>query len=91
MRQTSNPSMGQNSHGVCQFLVKMSPSNGWMDDLRFYALFNSISVISGRWVDDNEKLCAVELKRAPPHARLEAKTAIVISTELPGLTGPQEA
>ena len=23
-------------------------SNGWMDDLRFYGLFNSISVISGR-------------------------------------------
>ena len=29
-----------------------------MDDLRFYVLFNSISVISGRWVDDNERLCA---------------------------------
>ena len=23
-------------------------SNGWMDDLRFYVLFNSVSVISGR-------------------------------------------
>ena len=42
-------------------------------------------------MDDNEKLCAVELKRAPPHARLEAKTAIVVPTELPGLIGPQEA
>ena len=33
---------------------------GWMDDLRFYILFNSISVISGQCVDDNERLCAVE-------------------------------
>ena len=31
-----------------------------MDDLRFYILFNSISVISGRWVDNNERLCAME-------------------------------
>ena len=30
-----------------------------MDDLRFYILFNSISVISGRWADDNERLCAM--------------------------------
>ena len=28
-----------------------------MDDLQFYVLFNSISVISGRRVDDNERLC----------------------------------
>ena len=34
--------------------------DGWMDDLRFYVLFNSISVILGRWVDDNERLCAME-------------------------------
>ena len=35
---------------------------GWMDDLRFYVLFNSISVISGRYLDDNERLCAMELR-----------------------------
>ena len=35
--------------------------DGWMDDLRFYVLFNSISVISGRCLDDNERLCAMEL------------------------------
>ena len=44
--------------------------DGWMDDLRFYVLFNSISVISGRWADDNERLCAMEhrlrLKRSSP-------------------------
>ena len=31
-----------------------------MDDRKFYALFNSISVISGRWAGDYEKLCAME-------------------------------
>ena len=36
--------------------------NGWMDDLRFYVLFNSISVISGRCIDVNERLCAMELR-----------------------------
>ena len=30
----------------------------WMDDLQFYILFNSISVIPGRWESDNEGLCA---------------------------------
>ena len=35
-------------------------TDGWMDDLQFYVLFNSISVISGRWADDNESLCAME-------------------------------
>ena len=34
--------------------------HGWMDDLRFYVLFNSILVISGRFSDDNEMLCAME-------------------------------
>ena len=33
---------------------------GWMDDLRFYVPFNSISVISGRWADDNGRLHAME-------------------------------
>ena len=31
----------------------------WMDDLRFYVLFNTISVISEGWVDDYERLCTV--------------------------------
>ena len=33
----------------------------WMDDMRFYVLFNSILVISGRWKVDNERLCAMKL------------------------------
>ena len=47
----------------------------WMDGLQFYVLFNNISVISGQWVDGNERLCAMEpvlpLKRAFPQAGLE--------------------
>ena len=31
-----------------------------MDDLRFYALSNSIAVISGRWEIYNERMCATE-------------------------------
>ena len=30
--------------------------------MRFYVLFNSISVISGRWKVDNERLCAMKLR-----------------------------
>ena len=33
-----------------------------MDDLRFYVLLNSVSVISGEWEVDNERLCAMELR-----------------------------
>ena len=40
----------------------ITSNNLWMDDLRFYVLFNSISVISGRCMDDNERLCAMEVR-----------------------------
>ena len=50
-----------------------------MDDLRFYVLFNSTSVISGCWVGDNERLCAMEpslqLKRSPPSMGKVSKKA----------------
>ena len=36
--------------------------DGLMDDMRFFVLFNSISVLSGRCLDDNERLCAITLK-----------------------------
>ena len=32
----------------------------WMNDLEYYILFNSFSVIWGQWVGDNERLCTVE-------------------------------
>ena len=42
------------------FLKSLTPSEkGWMDDLAFYILFNSILVIAGRWSDDNERMCAL--------------------------------
>ena len=35
--------------------------DGWMDDLPVILhSFNSISVISGQWVGDNERLCIKE-------------------------------
>ena len=43
----------------------------WMDDLRFYVLFNSISVISGRCEIDNGRLCAMELRLRLRRFRLE--------------------
>ena len=58
----------------------------WMDDLRFYVLFNSISVISGRWADDNDRLCAMEprlrLKRSSPRAGLELTTTRSVGQRL---------
>ena len=48
-----------------------------MDDLPFYVLFNSISVISGHWVADFEKLCAMEpclqSKRPPVQVGFEPR------------------
>ena len=32
----------------------------WMDDLRFLRPIQPISVISGQWQVDNERLCAME-------------------------------
>ena len=39
-----------------------SEYNRLMDVLRFYVLFNSMSVISGQWADENERLCAMKLR-----------------------------
>ena len=45
---------------------------GWMeDDLRFYVLFNSISVMSGQLADDNERLRAMEPRLRLRKFRLE--------------------
>ena len=50
--------------------------DGWMD-------FTSISVIPGRWVGDNERLCALKLRlqlnRSPPQAGLGPGTARPLS------------
>ena len=46
-----------------------------MDDSRFYVLFNSVSVISGRCLDENERLCAMEL-------RLRYEINVILPAEL---------
>ena len=35
-------------------------SDMMMDDLVFYVPFNSISVISGQWKDEQERFCAMK-------------------------------
>ena len=40
--------------------AKLAITQSLMDDLLFYVLFNNISVISGKWVGDNERLCAMD-------------------------------
>ena len=48
------------------WIFSFNPLNGWMDNLRFYVVvffsffFYIIPVISGRWEEDNIKLCAME-------------------------------
>ena len=62
--------------------------DGW-NDLRFYALFNSISVKSGQRVGDTERLCAKEfrlrLKRSPNSGQLHVDQQVSAQpTELQG-------
>ena len=45
--------------------------DGWMADLRFYVLFNSMSVISGRRAEENDLLCAMEPRLRLRRFRLE--------------------
>ena len=53
--------------------------DGWMNDLRLYVFFNSISVISGQCLDDNVMLSAMErnlrLERILSQAGFELETA----------------
>ena len=44
-----------------------------MNDLRLYVLFNSISVISVQWADDNERLCEMEPRLRLRRFRLEGE------------------
>ena len=68
-----------------------------MDDLGFYVRFNSISVISGQWMDDNGKLCVIEpclwLRRLylgwGSNPGLLDQWASAEPTELPGLLSVQ--
>ena len=57
-----------------------------MDYLRYYIILNSISVISGRWAGDTERLYAVELglrlERSPHQAGLEPGIARSVGQSL---------
>ena len=48
----------------------VSEMDGWMT-CSFYVLFNNISVISGRCLDNNERLCAMELRLGMRRFHLE--------------------
>ena len=56
----------------------------WMDDLQFYVLFNSISVISVQWSGDNERQCAMDwwLRRFPPQVGLKSGTTRSVGQHL---------
>ena len=47
--------------------------DGWTDNMRFYIVFNSISVISGRWANDNERQCAMEHRLRLRRFRMPAR------------------
>ena len=57
-----------------------------MDDLRFYILFNSISVISGCSAGDNERLCAVQpyfyVEKISPQVGPKLRTARSVGQHL---------
>ena len=52
-------------------ILYVLPLDGWMNDLQFYILFNSVSIISGWCLDDNERLCAMELRLWLRRCRIE--------------------
>ena len=60
-----------NEQCIQVFMVMQVGIVGWMDGLRLYNLFNSISVISGPWADDKERLCAMEPSLRLRRFRLE--------------------
>ena len=71
-------------------ILQWEPTFTLMDDLRFYILLSSISVISGQWADDNKRLCAMEpLLRLGRFCLEQGSNSWLLdqyaSTELPGL------
>ena len=75
-------SRGQDSKSTLSIMDTLTLS------VRFYVFFNSISVISGRWEVDNERLCAVELRLWLRGFRLQRpldQWASAWPTELTGL------
>ena len=61
------------------YMLYIENDDGWMNDMRFYVFFNSISVISGRLVEDNKRPCAMKnpftVEKTSLRAGLEPGTA----------------
>ena len=60
-------------------------TDGWINELGSDLLFNSISVISGLWVDDHGRLCAMEpspVDKISTRAGLEPGIARSVSQHL---------
>ena len=45
--------------------TRFQGANKWIDNLQFHVLLHDISIISGRWEDDKERLCAIEILQPP--------------------------
>ena len=60
----------------CQLIFVI---DGWMT-CDFYVLFDSVSVMSGQWEVDNERLCAMELRLRLRRSR--TRSAISVGTRL---------
>ena len=63
----------------CCIAMRIINNDKWTDVLRFYVLFNSISVISGQRTDDYETLVRngipFTVEKIFPRAGLESETA----------------
>ena len=49
--------------GIQAWIFSFNPPNGWMDNLRFYGGGGGVNIFlvtSGRWEEDNIKLCEME-------------------------------
>ena len=63
-------------------------TNAWLeDDLQFYYSFQQYFSVSGRWADDNERLCAMEprlrlTEKISPRAGLDLGTARSVGQHL---------
>ena len=60
-----------------------------MDDLRFYVPFNSSSVITGRYVGDNKRLCQMEPRLRDRKRGSIAHSLSVSPTHRPYMTEKQ--
>ena len=60
-----------NSVSSNSYTYVVKKEDGGMDDLRFYVLFNSISVILGRGEVEYERVCAMEPRLRLRRFRLE--------------------